>query len=129
MKHARAQIESDDLPWDVARSSMADLAQELQDILTQRLTAYIVGLSDGRDIGRYARKERKPHHGTDAKLRELYNLVSMMKNKEDAETIQVWFQGRNPNLNDVSPARLLHENFENYPQVKQALEKFLATGE
>lgn len=129
MKHARAQIESDDLPLDVARSSMADLAQELQDILTQRLTAYMVGLSDGRDIGRYARKERKPHQGTDAKLRELYNLVSMMKHKEDAETIQVWFQGRNPDLKDVSPARLLHENFENYPQVKQALEKFLTTGE
>jgi hypothetical protein len=129
MKHARAQIESDDLPLDVARSSMADLAQKLQDILTQRLTAYIVGLSDGRDIGRYARKERKPHPGTDAKLRELYNLVSMMKDKEDPETIQVWFQGRNPDLRDYSPAKLLHENFENYPQVKHALEKFLATGE
>ena len=129
MKHARAQIETDDLPLNVARSSMSDLAKELQDTLTQRLTAYIVGLSDGRDIGRYARKERKPHSGTDVKLRELYNLVSMMKEKEDAETIQIWFQGRNPDLKDHSPAKLLHDTFDNYPQVKRAVEKFLAIGE
>jgi hypothetical protein len=129
MKHAKAQIESDDLSLDVARSSMADLAQGLQDILTQRLTAYIIGLSDGRDIGRYARKERKPHPGTDIKLRELFNLVSMMKKKEDPETIQIWFQGRNPELNDLSPAKVLHDNFNDYPKVKRAIEKFLSMGE
>lgn len=129
MKYARAQIETDDLPFNVARSSMSDIAKELQEILTQRLTAYIVGLSDGRDIGRYARKERKPHSGTDVKLRELYNLISMMKEKEDPETIQIWFQGRNPDLKDCSPARLLHDNFNSYPQIKRAVEKFLATGE
>lgn len=129
MRNARAQIEIDDFSLDVARSSTSDLAQELQNLLTQKLTAYIVGLADGRDIGRYARNERKPHSGTGTKLRELYNLVSMMKNKEDIETIQVWFLGRNPSLGDLSPARLLHESFDNYPRVKQALEKFLATGE
>jgi hypothetical protein len=129
MKHARAQIETDDFPFNVARSSMADLAFELQNILTQRLTAYIVGLSDGRDIGRYARRERKPHSGTDAKLRELYNLVSMMKKKEHPETIQIWFLGKNPDLEDRSPANVLHESFDSYPQVKRAVEKFLATSE
>jgi len=129
MKHAMAQIETDDLSFDVARASMHSLAQELQDILTQRLVAYIVGLSDGRDIGRYARQERKPHRGTDIKLRELSNLVSLMKNKEDPETIQVWFQGRNPELGDLSPAKVLHEDFSNYPKVKRAIEKFLVTGE
>lgn len=129
MKHARAQIETDDFPFNVARSSMADLASELQNVLTQRLTAYIVGLADGRDIGRYARKERKPHPGTDAKLRELYNLVSMMKSKEHPETIQIWFLGKNPDLKDRSPAKVLHDSFDNYPQVKRAVEKFLATGE
>ena len=129
MKHARAQIETDDLPFNVARRSMSDLAMELQDILTQRLTAYIVGLSDGRDIGRYARKERKPHPGTDAKLRELYNLISMMKEKEDPEIIQIWFQGKNPDLKNRSPASLLHDSFDSYHQVKRAVEKFLASGE
>jgi hypothetical protein len=129
MKHAVAQIETDDLSFDVARADMHTLAQELQDILTQRLTAYIVGLADGRDIGRYARQERKPHPGTDIKLRELYNLVSIMKVKEYPETIQVWFQGKNPELKDRSPAMVLHESFDNYNQVKRAVEKFLATGE
>ncbi len=129
MKQALAQLETDDLSFDVARADMHNLAQELQDILTQRLTAYIVGLADGRDIGRYARKERKPHSGTDLKLRELYNLVSMMKEKEHPETIQVWFQGKNPELKDQSPAKILHESFDNYPKVKRAIEKFLFAGE
>jgi hypothetical protein len=129
MKQARAQLETDDLPLNVARSSMADVAQELQNVLTQRLTAYVVGLSDGRDIGRYARGERKPHPGTDAKLRELYHLVSLMKEQEDAETIQIWFLGRNPDLEDKSPAKILHESFDDYPRIKQAIQKFLALGE
>jgi hypothetical protein len=129
MKHAVAQIETDDLPINVARASLQNLAMDLQNILTQRLTAYIVGVSDGRDIGRYARGERKPHHGTDTKLRELSCLVAMMREKEDPETIQIWFQGRNPELGDQSPARILHEDFENYPKVKHAIEKFLTSGE
>ena len=129
MRHAVAQVETYDLPLSVARASMHTLAQELQDVLTQRLAAYIVGLSDGRDIGRYARKERKPHPGTDAKIRELSILVSIMKKKETPETIQIWFQGRNPDLGDRSPASLLHEDFNSYRQVKNAVEKFLATGE
>ena len=93
MKHEIAQSETYDLSFDVARASMHSLAREPQAILTQRLVAYIVGLSDGRDIGRYSRQERKPHRGTDIKLRELSNLVSLMKKKEDSETIQIWFQG------------------------------------
>ena len=129
MKHAVAQIETADLPINIARASLQNLAMDLQNTLTQRLTAYIVGISDGRDIGRYARGERKPHPGTDAKLRELSCLVAMMKEKEDPETIQIWFQGRNPELEDKSPARILHEDFENYPKVKQAIEKFLTSGE
>ena len=129
MRHAVAQIETDDLSFDVARAEMHMLTQQLQEILTQRLTAYIVGLSDGRDIGRYARQERKPHPGTDIKLRELANLVFIMKKREDSETIQVWFQGRNPELGDLSPAKVLREDFGNYPKVKRAIEKFLSSGE
>ena len=82
MKHAMAQIETDDLSFEVARAAVHSLAQELQDILTQRLVAYIVGLSDGRDIGRYARQERKPHRGTDIKLRELLILFRFSKIKK-----------------------------------------------
>jgi len=129
MKHAVAQMETQDLSFDVARASLHHLAHELQEILTQRLVAYIIGIADGRDIGRYARQERKPHAGTDIKLRELYNLVSMMRKKEDSETIQIWFQGRNPELADNSPAKLLHDDFTNYSRVKLAIEKFLSSGE
>lgn len=126
MRHAIAQIETNDLPLDVARSPIQSIAGQLQDVLTQRLTAYMVGLSDGRDIGRYVRSERKPHPGTNIKLRDLFSLVSDFLETEDPETIQVWFMGRNPELGDKSPANALHSDFiENYLKVKSAQEKFL----
>jgi hypothetical protein len=128
MRRATAQIETEDLPLSAVRSPISDLTQQLQDILTQRLVAYIVGLSDGRDIGRYARGERRPHPGTNLKLRELFGLISLMLEKEDPQTVQVWLQGRNPELEDQSPASVLRASFENYPRVKSAIEKFLAAG-
>lgn len=101
------------------------MALRLQQKLTQRLTAYMVDLADGRDIGRYARGERKPHPGTQMKLRDLFSLVSMLTEREDAETIQAWFMGRNPELKHRAPALLLHENFNvNYEQVRKAAIKF-----
>ncbi|MGK5084428.1 hypothetical protein WDW37_14130 [Bdellovibrionota bacterium FG-1] len=109
----------------MARSHLYEMALRLQQKLTQRLTAYMVDLADGRDIGRYARGERKPHPGTQMKLRDLFSLVSMLTEREDAETIQAWFMGRNPELKHRAPALLLHENFNvNYEQVRKAAIKF-----
>lgn len=129
MRHAIAQIETNDLSLDVARSPVQSIAGGLQDVLTQKLTAYIVGLSDGRDVGRYVRGERKPHPETNIKLRDLYSLVSDFLKVEDPETIQVWFLGRNPELEHSSPANVLHAGFmENYLRVRGAMDKFLENG-
>ncbi|MGK5087006.1 hypothetical protein WDW86_05565 [Bdellovibrionota bacterium FG-2] len=129
-RHAVAQSEAQDLTFDVARSRLETIAEQLQSVLTQKLTAYLVDLSDGRDIGRYARGERKPHPGTQMKLRHLFSLVSPMLTKEDRDTVQVWFMGRNPELADQSPAKLLHQDFnKNFIRVRDAANKFLATGE
>ncbi len=129
-RHAISQSEAHDLTLDVARSRLEVIAEQLQSVLTQKLTAYLVSLSDGRDIGRYARGERKPHPSTQMKLRHLFSLVSLMMESEDRDTVQVWFMGRNPELDDQSPASLLHQDFnENFLQVRDAAKKFLSTGE
>src|SRR4051812_28817014 len=129
MRKAIAQTEAYDVSLSAARTSLEELARDLQESLTQKLTAYIVGLSDGRDIGRYARGERKPHFSTQVKLRDLYGLVCRMLRSEGPETIQVWFMGRNPELEDRSPAALLHDDFDgNFVRVKNAALKFLQLG-
>jgi hypothetical protein len=124
-RKAIAQIEAPQRNVEMGRSTLQSLAITLQSSLTQRLTAYIVGLADGRDIGRYARGERVPHIGTLKKLSDLFSLLALIKESEPPEMIQVWFLGRNPEFGDRSPASMLHEDFEgNFLEVKKALLKF-----
>jgi transcriptional regulator with XRE-family HTH domain len=129
MRQAAARKNVDDLPLDQARKGISDLASELQERLTQRLLAYMIGISDGRDIGRYARGERVPHASTAQHLRNVYYLVSLLGSSEDDTTIQAWLTGLNPMLEDRSPATLLHEDHEAHLQaVLRAAKKFLQTG-
>lgn len=129
MRHAVAQSETQDTPLDQARAGLAEIAKDLQETLTQRLVAYVVGLSDGRDIGRYVRRERTPHPSTAGKLRDLYYVVNLLRAQEDNQTIQAWFTGMNPELDDRSPATLLRESFEeNKTRVVTAARKFLSAG-
>lgn len=108
-------------------TTVQSIASGLQDVLTQKLTAYIVGLSDGLDMGRYVRGEKIPDSGTDKKLRDLHSLVSDFLKVKDSETIQVWFLGKNPELENDSPANILHSGFmENYLRVMGAADKFVA---
>ena len=105
------------------------MALELQTRLTQRLLAYMIGISDGRDIGRYARGERIPHASTSQRLRNVYYLIALLGSSEDDVTIQAWLTGINPMLEDRSPAALLHESHEvNLQLVLSAAKKFLQNG-
>lgn len=129
MAKAVAQIDTEDVSLNTARHSLTKVAKFLQETLTQKLVAYLIGISDGRDVGRYVRGEREPHFKTKIKLRDLFVLVTLMNQSEDAETIQAWLMGRNPELGDLSAASLLNKDFDkNYARVKSAADKFLEMG-
>ena len=113
----------------ITRTSIRDVAVELQSILTQRLVAYAAGLADGRDIGRYARGEREPQKDTVFNLKNLLFIVSILKSQESSETIQSWFMGMNPLLDDHSPAELLRADPNNYSRVLDAARDFVDTAE
>lgn len=38
-----------------------------------------------------------------------YRIAALLREKDPAVVVQGWFQGMNPRLDDVSPARLLRE--------------------
>ena len=109
---------------DAMRTDIASIAERLQDVLGQRLTAYAVGVRDPKSIGRYAKgphaeSGQKPRDDTDYRLRQLYQIVQMLVAQETSETVRAWFLGANPLLEDRSPIELLHED-DSFPVERTA---------
>ena len=126
VRQAQPQMDSREWPDSVIRKDISVIAKELQEWLTQRLVAYIMGLSDAGDIGRYARKESVPRAHRAKCLRDLYMMIEKMREHEDDRTIQAWFVGKNLLLGEQSPAKVLRANFEeHFSEVSGAIEKFL----
>lgn len=109
---------------DAMRTDISSIAERLQDVLGQRLTAYAVGVRDPKSIGRYAKGPRAeggqtPRDDTDYRLRQLYQIVQMLMARETSETVRAWFLGAHPLLEDRSPIELLHED-DNFPVERTA---------
>jgi hypothetical protein len=101
------------------RTEVPLVAQRLQDVLGQRITAYAVGVKDPRSIGRYAKGEQRPGPPTEHRLRQLYQIVQMLLARESSETVRAWFLGSHPLLEDRSPIELLHED-DHFPVERTA---------
>lgn len=113
---------------DAMRVSPADGATTLRAVLTPQLAAYVTGVEATRTVGRWARGETislRANHTT--RLRAAYEIVRLLEHAhESPETIQAWFLGMNPALDDRSPARALHEG--DYVGARAAAIAFLAEG-
>lgn len=83
------------------------IARQLQKTLGQRLAALVVGAGDPKAIGHYANGTRSPHEDTARRLRVAHQVVVTLSSRETPETIQAWFVGMNPDLNDEAPADLI----------------------
>ncbi len=95
-------------------------AAALREVLTPRLAAYVTGVDATRTVARWAQ-------GETARLRTAYEIVRLLEGAHEApETIQAWFLGMNPVLDDRSPARALHEG--DHAGARAAAVAFLAEG-
>jgi hypothetical protein len=92
------------------RTELPLVAQRLQEVLGQRVTAYAVGVRDPKSIGRYAKGDQEPRTETDQRLRRLYEIVQVLLARETPETVRAWLLGSHPLLEDRSPIELLHED-------------------
>jgi len=90
------------------RADIASIAERLQDMLGQRLSAYAVGVKDPRTIGRYARREQDPREDTAQRLRNLFEITQVLLARETPETVRAWLLGAHPLLEDRAPIELLH---------------------
>jgi hypothetical protein len=92
------------------RTEVPAIAERLQEMLGQRLTAFAVGVKDPRAIGRYARGEQAPRDETVLRLRGLFEITQVLLVRETSATVRAWLLGAHPLLEDRAPIELLHED-------------------
>lgn len=99
--------------------------------LELKLVAYLGKVNETRTVKQWAEGTHEPANAEDIeRLRWAFRAASLIMSRESAGVAQAWFQGLNPVLGDVSPARLLRNGEINVagPQVLAAARQFAALG-
>jgi len=91
------------------RMPIGVLVAELRQILGAKLVAYLGSVGETRAVREWAEGTRVPRGDTSERLRLAFQVAKAVADSDGAETAQAWFQGLNPLLGDISPARLLRE--------------------
>ena len=111
--------------------STAELVTALRDLLGAKLVAYLGNVKETRAVRQWAEGSRAIANPVDVdRLRVAYRAARMIAERDSAAVAQAWFQGLNPLLDDVAPARLLREGELEVagPQVLSAARQFAAVG-
>jgi hypothetical protein len=115
--------EAERLDHDAATLPVAEIAAYLQGNLGQRMAAFLAGLSDAKQIGRYAQEDGpEPRAAVARRLRHGYKVVRMISDAYDAETAKAWLFGTNTRLDDQAPIEMLRaaESPEQFTAVVRA---------
>lgn len=115
---------------DSIRWSPAEVIDKLRDIVGARLVAYLGSVKETRAVRQWAEGQRTPAAEVVLRLRIAYHAAALLREKDSASVVQAWFQGMNPGLDDVSPARLLRDGDLDQvgPLVLAAARAFAAEG-
>lgn len=107
-----------------------ELVSRLRDILGARLVAYLGSVQETRAVRQWADGEREPSADVVTRLRAAFHIASLLAARDSPAVVQAWFQGMNPRLADVAPARLLREEDldESGPAVLAAARAFAGDG-
>jgi hypothetical protein len=124
---ARSDLKAYD---DSVRLPVPDLVSGLKVLLGAKLVAYIGSVKETRAVRQWAEGERVPSNEVLQRLRMAYRVAALLRQKDSAGVVQAWFQGMNPRLDDVAPARLLREGDLDQagPEILAAARAFAAGG-
>src|SRR3546814_16622879 len=91
------------------RLTTPDLVERLRDLLGAKLVAYLGSVQETRAVRQWADAgdARTPSTDVVNRLRMAYRIAALLLGKDSDAVIQASFQGMNPRLEDVAPARLL----------------------
>lgn len=98
----RAYEESIRLPF-------AELVSQLRELIGVRLVAYIGGVKAGRSVTAWAEGTGQPGEVDRERLRHAFYAAALLRERYDISTVQSWFKGMNPALDDQAPAQVLRE--------------------
>ncbi|GHA02189.1 XRE family transcriptional regulator [Streptomyces echinoruber] len=95
---------------DTVKRSIADIARFLQENFGQRLTAFIAGIEDPKQVGKWCTAQNSPRVDSELRLRAAYQVFQMISIEENAHTARAWMIGMNPQLEDDSPIQAIAED-------------------
>ncbi|HEY8283096.1 MAG TPA: XRE family transcriptional regulator [Chloroflexota bacterium] len=109
------------------QTSTREAARLVLEILGGALAAYVLGVKDRKTVQRWA---SGTVHGlrpeSEARLRGIHEIITLLARFEGPETIRAWFLGMAPELDDVAPARAIHDG--RLPEAMNAARAFIAHG-
>jgi hypothetical protein len=94
---------------DMAEQTPAEMARFLQDTFSQRVVAYIAGIEDHKQVGRWARGLNTPRIDSENRLRAACQVFHFIANCENPHIARAWMMGMNPQLDDASPIEAISE--------------------
>lgn len=94
---------------DSVRLPFTELVSGLRETLGARLVAYIGGVKSARAVSTWAEGTGVPGELESQRLRHAFHVAALLRERYDATTVQSWFKGMNPSLDDDAPAHILRE--------------------
>lgn len=116
---------------EVIALSTPKLVSELTALLGPILVAYLGSATELSAVRQWAQGSQVLASERDVeRLRFAFRAVRLLVSRDSNEVAQAWFQGLNPSLGDVSPARVLREGDPAVegPRVLAAARQFAAAG-
>lgn len=92
------------------RFTPAEIASGLREILGARLVAYLGKVNSTRQVSEWAAGQTTLSADKLDRLRTAYFVAALLREREGPATVQSWFKGLNPQLDDQAPALLLREH-------------------
>ncbi|MFF7976750.1 XRE family transcriptional regulator [Streptomyces sp. NPDC007905] len=86
-----------------AEQTIAEIARFLQDTFSQRVAAFIAGVEDPKQVGRWAKGQNAPRFDSEFRLRTAFNVFTLIAEYENQHIARAWMMGMNPQLDDDSP--------------------------
>lgn len=112
------------------RLPAAQVVADLREILGATLVAYLGGVKETRAVAEWAAGKREPSSQTMNRLRTAFRVATLLRTRDNNGVVRAWFQGMNPHLEDVAPARVLRGQplEEAGPAVISVARAFVAAG-
>lgn len=112
-----------------ANSPLPRAVTRLRELLGATLVAYLGGVKETRAVAQWATGVRAPSTQVERRLRDALQIAEILVEHEDKGVVRAWFQGMNPQLDDMAPARMLRESPSEKagPAVLAAARSFVTT--